>query len=129
MCNFRNSLFPRHSWTEVEKCGEFFTDMWLPYCYGFESWLWQNFFSLNFAFYFTIFPLLAHCTMSLYACKKFDLNFKDKKNCSFIPASWIQTYFWMILDTYCMVVKQNWNYSQTCRFLNSVCLMWKRKQA
>ena len=36
-------------------------------------------FALNFAFYFTIFPLLAHCTMSLYACKKFDLNFKDKK--------------------------------------------------
>ena len=29
MCNYRNSFIPLHAWREVEKCGEFFTDMWI----------------------------------------------------------------------------------------------------
>ena len=29
MCNYRNSFIPLHAWREVEKCGEFYTDMWI----------------------------------------------------------------------------------------------------
>ena len=63
---------------------------------------------MNFAFYFTIIPLLANCTMSLYACKKFDLNFKDKKTAVLFEPTEFKFIFGLYLIPTAWFISSRW---------------------